>query len=90
MLFNSIEFAIFLPLVFGLYWVIGARHVKAQNVLLFVASYIFYGWWDWRFLALIFISSLIDFLLAQKIAATEKQRSRKSLLAVSLIVNLGM
>ncbi|MEP4598553.1 MAG: MBOAT family protein, partial [Cyclobacteriaceae bacterium] len=90
MLFNSIEFAIFLPLIFVLYWAIGPRHVKAQNVLLLVASYIFYGWWDWRFLALIFISSLIDFLLAQKIAETEKQRRRKSLLAVSLVVNLGM
>lgn len=90
MLFNSIEFAIFLPLVFGLYWVIGARRVKAQNTLLFVASYIFYGWWDWRFLSLIFISSLIDFLLAQKIKTTDKPERRKSLLAISVVMNLGM
>lgn len=50
MLFNSIEFAIFLPVVFLLYWFIANQNLKVQNLLIVVAGYIFYGWWDWRFL----------------------------------------
>ena len=61
MLFNSIDFAIFLPIVFGLYWFITNSNLKLQNLLIVVSSYIFYGWWDWRFLLLIFFSTLIDY-----------------------------
>ena len=57
MLFNSPEFLVFLPIVFGLYWFVTHRHLRAQNLLLLVASYIFYGWWDWRFLGLIALST---------------------------------
>lgn len=62
MLFNSIEFLIFLPIVFVLYWFITNKSLKIQNSLLLVASYVFYGWWDWRFLFLIAFSSCVDFL----------------------------
>ena len=53
MLFNSIEFAIFLPIVFILYWFFANKNLKLQNLLLLSASYFFYAWWDWRFLSLI-------------------------------------
>lgn len=89
MLFNSIEFAIFLPVVFGLYWLIGAKRVRLQNIFLLVVSYIFYGWWDWRFLSLIFISSLIDFLVGRALGQTEATKKRRFLLLLSLAVNLG-
>ncbi len=62
MLFNSLTFLVFLPIVFLLYWGLGRRRVRLQNAFLLVASYIFYGWWDWRFLSLIFLSSLVDYL----------------------------
>ena len=63
MLFNSPEFLLFLPIVFGLYWFVVQRNLKAQNVLCWCASYVFYGWWDWRFLGLIAFSTLVDFLV---------------------------
>ncbi len=52
MLFNSIEFAIFLPIVFLLYWFVFQKNLKLQNLFIVVVSYIFYGWWDWRFVTL--------------------------------------
>ena len=61
MIFNSVEFALFLPIVFILYWFFTQRNLKIQNWLIVVASYFFYGWWDWRFLSLIAFSSLIDY-----------------------------
>jgi D-alanyl-lipoteichoic acid acyltransferase DltB (MBOAT superfamily) len=89
MLFNSIAFAVFLPLVFALYWLLGAGRVRLQNAFLIVASYVFYGWWDWRFLGLIFISSLTDYLIGRAMDRTEAASRRKMLLGVSLVVNLG-
>ncbi|MBO4827750.1 MAG: MBOAT family protein, partial [Prevotella sp.] len=56
MSFISVSFLIFLPIVFGAYWILG-RHQRWQNLLLLAASYVFYGWWDWRFLILILITS---------------------------------
>lgn len=67
MLFNSIDFVIFLPIVFILYWFVTNRNLKLQNILVVVASYVFYGWWDWRFLFLIFISTTVDFLIGMNI-----------------------
>lgn len=89
MLFNSIDFALFLPIVFALYWFVFNRSLKAQNALLVVASYIFYGWWDWRFLSLIAFSSLVDYVVGLGLARTEAPQRRKALLAVSILVNLG-
>ena len=57
MLFNSIEFAIFLPIVFLLYWFVFNRNLKIQNLFVVIVSYLFYGWWDWRFLLLIAFTS---------------------------------
>jgi D-alanyl-lipoteichoic acid acyltransferase DltB (MBOAT superfamily) len=89
MLFNSIEFAIFLPIVFLLYWIPLKKSIRAQNILLLVASYFFYGWWDWRFLSLIFFSSTVDYILGIKLDSEENPVKRKALLITSLIVNLG-
>lgn len=89
MLFNSIEFAIFLPIVFLLYWFISNRYTKLQNSLLVLASYIFYGWWDWRFLSLIIFSSCIDYFVGIALSKTDKQHKRKLLLLTSIFINLG-
>jgi alginate O-acetyltransferase complex protein AlgI len=89
MLFNSIEFAIFLPLVFVLYWFVFNRDRKAQNAMLLLASYVFYGWWDWRFLSLIVFSSLVDYLVGIGLSKTDHTQKRKLLLLISILVNLG-
>ena len=57
MRFNSLSFAIFLPLVFAIYWLIGGKRLRLQNLFVVVASYVFYGWWDWKFLLLITFTS---------------------------------
>lgn len=90
MLFNSIVFAIFFPLVFILYWFVVNKNLKIQNALLLVASCIFYGYWDWRFLSLILISSLTDYLLGILIHQSEDARKRKIWLLISLTANLGL
>jgi len=89
MLFNSIEFAIFLPVVFLLYWFVAQRNLKIQNLFLVVASYFFYGWWDWRFLGLIAFSSLVDYTVGRGLAREEDGFKRKVLLFISIAVNLG-
>lgn len=89
MLFNSIEFGIFLPIVFLLYWFVTNRNLKLQNLLLLVASYLFYGWWDWRFLSLIIFSSFVDYYIGIWLSKTHVERTRKLLLATSILVNLG-
>lgn len=90
MLFNSIEFALFLPIIFFLYWFTTNRNLKAQNLLLLAASYLFYGWWDWRFLSLIVFSSFVDYFIGLALKKQEKPSKRKLLLITSLFVNLGM
>ena len=90
MLFNSIDFAVFLPLVFTIYWLIPKAEIRLQNSLLLVASYIFYGWWDWRFLLLILISSSVDFLVGLAMRKQRDKLKRKLLLGVSISVNLGL
>ena len=89
MLFNSIEFAIFIPIVFLLYWFVTNKNLKLQNILLLIASYVFYGWWDWRFLSLIIFSSFVDYYVGIGLAKTDNQKKRKFLLLTSIIVNLG-
>ena len=90
MLFNSIDFAVFLPIVFLLYWFVANKNLRLQNFLIVVSSYIFYGWWDWRFLSLIIFSSLIDFFIGKKLSICEKPSSRKFLIGASLALNLGL
>ena len=89
MLFNSLDFAIFLPLFFILYWYITNRNLRLQNFLIVLASYIFYGWWDWRFLFLIFFSSITDYIIGRILQAIEKEKNRKILLWISIITNIG-
>jgi alginate O-acetyltransferase complex protein AlgI len=89
MLFNSIDFAIFLPIVFILYWLVTNKNLKLQNFLIVAASYLFYGWWDWRFLSLILFSTIVDYFIGQKLRIEENQRKRKFLLWTSILVNLG-
>ena len=60
MLFNSFEFAIFLPIVFILYWFVFNKNFKLQNFFIVVISYIFYGWWNWKFLILIALTSFVS------------------------------
>jgi len=89
MLFNSFEFALFLPIVFITYWFLLKKHLKVQNFFLVAASYLFYGWWDWRFLSLIIFSSTIDYFVGIGMMNNNDNRKRKLLLLISIIVNLG-
>ncbi len=89
MLFNSIEFAIFLPIVFVLYWFVTKNNLRFQNALVLVASYLFYGWWDWRFLSLIMFSSIVDFVVGLQMAKQQAKTKRKVLLLISIFVNIG-
>jgi D-alanyl-lipoteichoic acid acyltransferase DltB (MBOAT superfamily) len=90
MLFNTLDFAVFFPLVLLLYWTLFKRSLKLQNVFLVVVSYIFYAFWDWRFLSLIFASSLADFLIGKQLALSSNKGHRKLLLLMSLVFNLGL
>ncbi len=90
MLFNSIEFAVFLPVVFIIYWFLTARKLALQNFFLLLASYLFYGWWDWRFLSLILLSSMVDFLVGIGLGFSETRWKRRTLLGLSIAVNLGL
>ena len=67
MLFNSLEFLLFLPIVFGIYWLLRDK-LRWQNLFVVVASYVFYGWWDWRFLLLIAFTSLCSYLSGRMLA----------------------
>jgi len=89
LLFNSIEFGIFLPIIFTLYWFVTNKNLKLQNLLLLIASYLFYGWWDWRFLSLIFFSSFVDYRVGIALSKTNIHFKRKLLLLTSILVNLG-
>lgn len=90
MLFNSIPFLLFLPTVFFLYWFVFKKQIYAQNILLLLSSYVFYGWWDYRFLGLIAASTLIDYIVGLALAKQEDKNIRKKLLWISLIFNLGL
>ena len=89
MLFNSIEFAIFLPIVFLLYWFVFQKNLKWQNLFIVFVSYIFYGWWDWRFLFLIIFSTVQDFAVSYWMSKENNEKKRKFFLAISIITNLG-
>ena len=89
MLFNSIDFAIFFPIVFVLYWFVTNKNLKLQNFLIVASSYLFYGWWDWRFLSLILFSTVVDYVVGLGLKAESNQTRRKILLWTSISVNLG-
>ena len=90
MLFNSLEFFLFLPIVFALYWFV-FRGRRWQNLLVVVASYVFYGWWDWRFLVLIAITSLCSFgsgLLLERYDG--RRRLQKLVSAGNIVLNISI
>ncbi len=87
MLFNSWTFIIFLALVLPVYYALSRRY---QNIFLVIASYIFYGWWDYRFLSLILISTLVDYFAALGIQSSGSARRRRGFLLLSLCTNLGI
>jgi alginate O-acetyltransferase complex protein AlgI len=89
MLFTSLTFAVFFIIVFVLYWFAVNKNIHHQNILIVLASYVFYGWWDWRFTLVLFINSLVNYFLGMHLADTDKQKKRKILLAISIIANIG-
>ncbi|MEI8273797.1 MAG: MBOAT family protein, partial [Paludibacter sp.] len=89
MLFNSLSFAIFLPIVFLLYWFATQGKYKLQNILLLVASYYFYGCWDWRFLFLLVFSTGLDYFTGLKMADASNKKGKQFWFWLSVLVNLG-
>ena len=90
MLFNSLDFLIFLPTVFVVYWRLLSKSLKLQNSFILLSSYIFYGWWDWRFLTLISMSTIIDYFIGLGIYNAVKNNTKKFYLWISIIFNLSM
>jgi D-alanyl-lipoteichoic acid acyltransferase DltB (MBOAT superfamily) len=90
MFFNSITFLVFFGAVFLLFWLIPKNQRRTRNLFILITSYVFYGWWDWRFLSLIALSSAVDFALGRAIHKETDEKRRKGLLGVSLAVNLGL
>lgn len=89
MLFNSIEYAIFLPLIFILYWFLTNRNLRLQNILILFASYYFYACWDWRFVFLLAFSTLLDYYTGIKMCASENEKARRFWFWLSICINLG-
>ena len=90
MLFNSIDFAIFLPIVLVVFWALERMSFRFGNAWLFLASMFFYGWWDWRFLGLVFVSGGLDYWASIRIERSRKAQHRKIWLFLSVIANLGL
>ena len=90
MVFNSLGFFIFLPVVFSIYWFVLQKRLKLQNVFLLLASYFFYGWWDWRFLGLIFLSTVVDYCIGIQIEKQDTAIQKKRWLWCSVIFNVGL
>ncbi len=89
MLFNSFNFLFFLPIVFVLYWHVFQRNLRWQNLFVVVASYVFYGWWDWRFLLLIVFTSLCSYTSGILLEKNEGNRGiQKAISTANIIVNL--
>lgn len=89
MLFNSLEYALFVPFIFILYWFCTNNKVKYQNIIILLASYFFYGYWDYRFLFLLVFSTFLDFYSGLKIAEAPNDKIKKAWLYASIIINLG-
>ena len=89
MLFNSLEFALFLPVVFILFWLVLNKSFRAQNLMLLLASYIFYSWWDWRFLLLLVFSTALDYFTGIKVSSSTSTKTKKFWFWLSIIINLG-
>lgn len=89
MFFNSLAFAIFLPIVFFLYWFVFNKTKSTQNALLIIASYYFYSCWDWRFLFLLVFSTFLDYYTGIQIEKGKTEGNRKFWFWLSVLTNLG-
>src|SRR5690606_31868369 len=89
MLFNSLNFLIFLPIVFLLYWFVTNKSLKAQNWLLLITSYYFYSCWDWRFLFLLAFSTVLDYFTGLQIYKSQRLGTKRIWLIISVGINLG-
>ena len=89
MLFNSLNFAVFLPIVFILYWFVTNKNLKLQNILLLVSSYFFYACWDWRFMFLLIFSTVLDYYTGIKMAESKNEGVKKFWFWLSISINLG-
>lgn len=87
MQFNTFEFLVFFTIVLCVYWLLSHRQ---QNAFLLVASYVFYGWWDWRFLFLLFATTVVDFYVGLALGKRDDERARRRILLGSLVANLGV
>jgi len=90
MLFNSIEYAIFLPIVFILYWFVFKKNIRLQNIFLIIVSFIFYAWWDWRFLSLLFILIIVSYFVGLALIHQDSLNKRKTLILFGILVNVGV
>lgn len=89
MIFNSVVFIVFIGIVYSFYWILNAKFPRYQNLFLLIASYVFYGYWDYRFLSLIFLSTLVDFYCAKYMVKSTAEK-KKILLLISIVFNLGI
>jgi D-alanyl-lipoteichoic acid acyltransferase DltB (MBOAT superfamily) len=89
MLFNTLSYAIFLPIVFILYWFVFDKSHKYQNTLLLISSYFFYACWDWRFLFLLIFSTVLDYYTGIKMSDAKNKSYKKFWFWLSISVNLG-
>ena len=90
MTFQSLEYLIFLTVVFLLYWTVCRTNRALQNGLIVVSSLVFYGWWDWRFLGLLFVTAISTFLTGWWLGKTDNQQKRKTLLVGTIVLNVGI
>lgn len=90
MTFQSLEYLIFLPVVFFLYWTVGRRSRTFQNGLIVAVSLVFYGWWDWRFLGLLLLTAFSTFFAGCWMGKTDEQKKRKAILVGTTVLNLGV
>ena len=90
MLFNSFTFLVFFIIVFIIYWFPLGNKTKLQNAFILLASYVFYAWWDWHFLGLIILSTLVDYFIGKQLVKFENSNTRKGLLSISIVFNLGL
>lgn len=90
MLFNSYDYFIFLPVFYCLYWLVANRGLRLQNLLLLTGSYLFYGWWDWRFLFLIAFSTFVDYIAGINVRDADSAKAQKAWLYLSIFTNLTL
>ena len=88
MLFNSVAYLFFLPVVFLLYW--SLRSLRWQNRVIILASFFFYGWWDWRFLLLMIATCVANYYIGHAIQRHELRRQRKGWLLTAIILKIGL